>query len=134
MLKYGHESGKCATRGSKTVKVAQFASGSRAPAKNAAMPTISNQCGRRWRIDCQPRYPKNPTVRTADVVLVTSGQLVTPRNGGKGPTLGFAFVVRGSPCSPVCIVTKAMIANAMKTRAAVAHPSRHDRRRLSVAV
>jgi hypothetical protein len=31
-------------------------------------------------------------------------------------------------------LTKAMIAKAMKTTAAVDHPSRHDRRRLSVAV
>jgi hypothetical protein len=32
------------------------------------------------------------------------------------------------------MLTKAMIANAMKTTAAVAHPSRRDRRRLSVDV
>ena len=82
MLKYGHDSGKWATRGSKTANVAQFAMGSKAPANNAATPTISSQCGLRWRIDRQPRYPKNATVSTTDMALVTSGQFVTPKNGG----------------------------------------------------
>src|SRR5258705_11009489 len=108
MLKYGHDSGKCPTRESKTVNVAQFASGSSAPAKSAAMPTINNQCGLRRRIDCQPRYPKNATVKTADMTLVTSGQFVTPRNGGYGANAGLGVAVRGSPSGPGCVLTRAM--------------------------
>ena len=82
MLKYGHDSGKCATRGSNTANVAQFASGSNAPANRAAMPTMSSQCGRRSRTDRHARYPKKATVSTTDMALLTNGQLVTPRNGG----------------------------------------------------
>jgi hypothetical protein len=73
-------------------------------------------------------------VSTADMMLVTNGQLVTPRNGAYGATPGFGFVSRGSPCSPVCILANAMIANAMKATAVIAHPGRNDHRRLSVVV
>src|ERR1700754_1038687 len=107
MLKYGHDSGKCATRESNTVNVAQFAKGSNAPANNAAMPTTISQCGLRRRIDRQARYPKNATVSATDIALQTNGQLVTPRNGEYGGGPGSGLVVRGSPCRPVCMLASA---------------------------
>ena len=93
--------GKWTTLGSNTVKVAQLARGSSAPATSAAMPTISAQCGRRSRIDHRMTTPKNPMVNSTDVTLVTSGQLVTPRNGGYGGSPGVGLTVRGSPCRPL---------------------------------
>src|SRR6476659_6462729 len=60
-------------------------------------------------------------------MLVTSGQLVTPRNGGEGGVPWLRFVVRGSPCRPVSMLARATIAELLRTTAASAHPNRAAR-------
>ena len=75
--------------------------------------------------DRLPRQvPKNATVSTADVTLVTSGQLVMPRNGGYGGRRDSGFVVRGSPCRPLCMFTNATTANTTNARRGIPQPSR----------
>src|SRR6478752_2574646 len=56
-------------------------------------------------------------------MLVTSGQLLTPRNGGEGGVPWFSFVVRGSPCRPVSMLARATIAKLIRTTAASAYPN-----------
>ena len=111
MLKYGQDNGKCATRGSNTVNVAQFANGSSAPAKKAAMPTISSQCGLRSRTDRHARYPKNATVQHHRHGAGDQRPVGHPEKRGIGRfRAGSGLVVRGSPCRPVCMFAHATAA------------------------
>ena len=79
------------------------------------------------RIEHRTTTPKNPMVNSTDVTLVTSGQSVTPRNGGYGGSAGVGLKVRGSPCRPLCMLIRASTAKATKAVNVTTHPNRPDR-------